>query len=236
MAQTATNDPTCQLLGGIFSVLLQLLLGFAALSTLVYKRMLEVPKRPVLVWLFDTSKQAFGSLLIHLWNMALSIWIAKLRHDEGDGDSDECAMYFLNFSLDIFLGTALIWALVWAQKTLARKLGISSLRHTGLYGDPPSFRVYLVQLLAFIFILVLVKTALAFLVLALNQPIENMAKALFKPLRHHPELELTIVMIVCPFLLNSFQYWLLDTVVMHKTDSTSYKRIDDNNHLAHTLL
>jgi STIMATE family len=139
------GEPKCVLLGGAFSLLLQMLLGFAALSTLLYKRMLEVPKRNFKVWAYDASKQALGSMLLHTWNMALSMWLAKLRRKMGGDTGDECAMYFVNFTIDIFLGTALIWALVSFQRYLARVLNIRSLRHTGYYGEPPRFRVYFAQ-------------------------------------------------------------------------------------------
>ncbi|KAG5188483.1 vacuolar membrane protein-domain-containing protein [Tribonema minus] len=218
----------CELLGGAFSIILQGLLGFAALSTLVYKRLLENPRRPILVWLYDTSKQAIGAGLVHAWNMALSIAIAKLRRDQGDDASDECALYFVNYAVDILLGTGLIWGLVQAQVTMAKRLGVGSLRHTGFYGDPPRLSVYLAQLLAFMFILVIQKTALAFLVIALDGQIEVMAEFLFLPLQGYPDLELLIVMILCPWCLNSVQFWILDSVVMFKvSDANAYKQIED---------
>ena len=85
------------------------------------------------------------------------------------------------------------------------------------------------QMASYLGILLLVKTVLSFAVLLLDAPLEEFALALFEPLRPHPELELSIVMILAPWLLNSLQFWVLDNVVMHKqhADPAGYKRIND---------
>lgn len=45
----AGEEEECKLLSGGFAVLLQVLLGFIALSVLILKRYQEVPQRPLLV-------------------------------------------------------------------------------------------------------------------------------------------------------------------------------------------
>lgn len=42
--------------------------------------------------------------------------------------SDECAMYFVNFSLDIAIGTFVIWCFVRVQELTARRFDITSLK------------------------------------------------------------------------------------------------------------
>lgn len=44
------------------------------------------------------------------------------------GGSDECAMYFVNFVLDIAIGTFVIWCFVRVQELAARRFGINSLK------------------------------------------------------------------------------------------------------------
>jgi hypothetical protein len=46
----------CELLGP-FAILVQISLGVLAISSLLYKRHLESPRRPFQVWGFDISKQ-----------------------------------------------------------------------------------------------------------------------------------------------------------------------------------
>ena len=49
----------CQL-ADTFALVVQGLLGVLALLSLVYKRVIETPPRPLTVWLMDTSKQVRG--------------------------------------------------------------------------------------------------------------------------------------------------------------------------------
>lgn len=62
----------CQLLGS-FALLVQAALGALALLALVYKRWRERPQRPVKIWFFDASKQVFGSVLVHIANIFMSM-------------------------------------------------------------------------------------------------------------------------------------------------------------------
>lgn len=70
----APQDPEgeCQLLGS-FALLVQAALGALALLALVYKRWRERPQRPVKIWFFDASKQVFGSVLVHVANIFMSM-------------------------------------------------------------------------------------------------------------------------------------------------------------------
>lgn len=43
------NEKSCQLLDG-FGILIQFLLAFTALITLIYKRSKETPQRPMQIW------------------------------------------------------------------------------------------------------------------------------------------------------------------------------------------
>ncbi|PTB81466.1 hypothetical protein M440DRAFT_1387874 [Trichoderma longibrachiatum ATCC 18648] len=62
----------CQLLGP-FALVVQAALGGLAMLSLVYKRWREHPRRPVKVWFFDVSKQVFGSVLVHISNIFMSM-------------------------------------------------------------------------------------------------------------------------------------------------------------------
>jgi hypothetical protein len=57
-------DTKCQILGD-FGIVIQALLGILSFLALIVKRYFEHPKRPMIVWLLDTSKQAFSSVLAH---------------------------------------------------------------------------------------------------------------------------------------------------------------------------
>ncbi|CAN0123869.1 unnamed protein product, partial [Discosporangium mesarthrocarpum] len=120
------GDNECHLVAGGYAYLLQMVLGFAALAGLLVKRWRAPVKRLPLVWLYDVSKQGFGSVFVHMWNIILSIILADLR--SGATDTDECAMYFVNFFLDIAFGTFILWCFIKVQEFIAHKLNIESLR------------------------------------------------------------------------------------------------------------
>lgn len=103
----------CQLLGP-FALLIQGALGILALSSLVFKRYRETPRRPVKVWAFDASKQVVGSMLLHLANLVMSMLssgqfdidqkakqaAAFTQADEGR-QPNPCSFYLLNLAIDV---------------------------------------------------------------------------------------------------------------------------------------
>lgn len=75
-------DPQkCQILGS-FGIVIQALLGLLSFLALIVKRYLEHPKRPMIVWLLDTSKQAFSSVLAHCMNMALAVLLSHANESD----------------------------------------------------------------------------------------------------------------------------------------------------------
>lgn len=107
------NSGECQLLGP-FALLVQGALGILALSSLVFKRYRETPRRPLKVWAFDASKQVVGSMLLHLANLLMSMLssgqldidqkakqaAAFTQADEGR-QPNPCSFYLLNLAIDV---------------------------------------------------------------------------------------------------------------------------------------
>lgn len=120
------SNGECRLLGS-FALLVQLALGALALLSLVYKRWRERPQRPVKIWFFDVSKQVFGSVLVHMANVFMSLLTSgrfsiKLEHvaaqtmQTGErllrraGDDytpNPCSFYLLNLAIDVSLAPLL---------------------------------------------------------------------------------------------------------------------------------
>jgi hypothetical protein len=107
------NDGECKLLGP-FALLVQGALGALALSSLVYKRWRETPRRPLKIWWFDVSKQVFGSVLLHLANLFMSMLssgeldvaaktkqTAQFVQDDGGQQPNPCSFYLLNLAIDV---------------------------------------------------------------------------------------------------------------------------------------
>lgn len=103
----------CQLLGP-FALFIQGALGLVAILSLVWKRYFERPQRPVKIWFFDVSKQIFGSVLLHIANLLMSMLSAgqltvrpKVATgavaDPGDDNyrPNPCSFYLLNLAIDV---------------------------------------------------------------------------------------------------------------------------------------
>eukprot|EP00611_Tribonema_gayanum_P000242 TRINITY_DN10171_c0_g2_i2.p1 TRINITY_DN10171_c0_g2~~TRINITY_DN10171_c0_g2_i2.p1 ORF type:complete len:185 (-),score=17.10 TRINITY_DN10171_c0_g2_i2:1107-1661(-) len=113
----------CRLIGGTYANVLQFVLGIAALTGLLVKRQQEKPRRPIKVWIYDVSKQGYGALFVHFWNIVMSMILADLsRRANADAvERDACALYFVQFVLDMMLGMVMIWAMVRTQEWLAER-------------------------------------------------------------------------------------------------------------------
>jgi hypothetical protein len=106
----------CNLLGD-FALFVQGALGLLAVSSLAVKRLRESPRRPLKIWFFDVSKQVFGSVLLHLANVLMSMLSsgkfdvvatasATTQHagtnEKGD-KPNPCSFYLLNLAIDVRL-------------------------------------------------------------------------------------------------------------------------------------
>lgn len=105
----------CRLLGS-FALLVQAALGALALLSLVFKRWRERPQRPLKIWSFDVSKQVFGSVLVHVANVFMSMLTSgrfsiKLepavtqrllaRAADASYEPNPCSLYLLNLAIDV---------------------------------------------------------------------------------------------------------------------------------------
>jgi hypothetical protein len=100
------SNGECQLLGS-FSLLVQAALGGLALLSLVYKRWKERPQRPIKIWAFDASKQVFGSSMLHLLNLLLSMFSAGQLEIRQEYQPNPCSFYLLNLGIDVSAGPCL---------------------------------------------------------------------------------------------------------------------------------
>ena len=102
------DNGECHLLGS-YALFVQGALGLLALSSLVYKRWRETPRRPLKIWFFDVSKQVFGSVLLHLANILMSMLssgrldVSSTAATTGDEEAqpNPCSWYLLNLAVDV---------------------------------------------------------------------------------------------------------------------------------------
>lgn len=213
MAPLATN---CQLLGGLFSEGVQVGLGVLAVISLLVKRQLERPRRAWKVWGFDVSKQAAGALFAHLLNLGLA---ELLSH--ASAFQDQCAWYFINFFLDTTVGVGLAWVLLKCQEKLAVQCGIAVLQKSGDYGQQRSYKIWIVQLLAWMVIVLISKSILAAVMYGMDRQLSDIGYTLSHPFYGHPKVELVTVMVACPCLMNFLQFWIQDTFLKKRAPDES---------------
>jgi len=205
-------DNGCKLVAGRFAALVQFVLMWMALSALLLKRRMEVPRRDFKVWLLDSGKQCIGGLFIHFCNLGVSMLFAHaMGRSATAGSKDECAFYFFNFLVDTTIGLAIIWLLLQILERAARALEWTSLANTGEYGDPPRMGVWGAQLGAWLVVLGVSKMLVASCLFAMRQHLALLGNEVFGAFAMHPKVELVFVMVVGPGLMNGFQFWVQDS-------------------------
>ncbi|KAM9845803.1 transmembrane protein 110, like [Aulostomus maculatus] len=197
-----------------FGVLIQGLLAVVAFSTLMLKRFREPAgvRRPWRIWFFDTSKQAIGALFIHFANVFLSTLTKE----------DPCSLYLMNFLLDATLGMLVIWlAVKLASKLVEYKQW--TLLMFGEYGDPPQAAAWLGQCGIYLLIMVLEKGVISLVLLV---PGWSKLQEVLLGYIANPQLELVLVMLIVPFIVNSIMFWVVDSLMMRKYKTM--KSLDDS--------
>mmetsp|Transcript_11207 Transcript_11207/g.38184 ORF Transcript_11207/g.38184 Transcript_11207/m.38184 type:complete len:286 (-) Transcript_11207:182-1039(-) len=206
----------CSLLD-TWGIAIQGLLGVGALSTLLYKRQLEVPRRPRLIWFYDASKQAFSSGLGHMLNVALSERVLVRLHATL---TSPCAWYLVNLVLDTTLGTVVAYYVLRAAEASAAACAdcappscssaLSDAAATGHYGSPPSCQRWSLQVVLWMVVIVLVKAVIATVILIAAAPLHAAGVLLLAPFAALPRLRVFLVVLVIPLVLNVMQIWIQD--------------------------
>ncbi|OWZ22448.1 putative membrane protein [Phytophthora megakarya] len=195
------NLEECKLLSGHFAALLQVLLGLIAISVLVIKRLREVPRRPLMVWAFDAAKQMIGATFAHVANLFIAILLYSYQEEQQPGQEavDQCALYFVNFTLDTTFGVFLNYVLLSGVVLLALRFVFS-----------------------WIVVIFTCKFLIASVIVAFQKPLGALAVWMFKPLENHPDVELVLVMIACPCLMNAMQFWIQDNFLKKDVRDESF--------------
>ena len=210
MERLLSQDKKCMLLGGMLSYFIQIFLGISAISSLIYKRHIERPQREWNIFMFDVSKQLIGGFFIHCANIIVS----HLLKNNGD----ECAYYFLNFFIDCTIGVFIVYTL---HDGFCYIIKIywnpdSVFAHIGKYGDPPEIKRWLKQVSLYLSALLINKILVGFTLYYFRNKMLLFSNWLFGPLQKYPNIELVVVMILCPWLLTTFQMWIFDHILKYK--------------------
>ncbi|KAJ3317295.1 hypothetical protein HDV06_001717 [Boothiomyces sp. JEL0866] len=204
------EDKKCELIDS-FAILVQILMASLALASLLYKRSIETPQRPMLIWAMDTAKQAIAASLIHFANILLSYITSVLPQQS----TNPCVWYFLNLALDTTVGVYILYIFLSGIHSVAEYFNIKDIE-MGHYGHPPRVAyinvVYtLDQATDLIFDRMLVVTVTLVLV-----PIFGIiATWILSPLSDE-RYQVIFVMFIFPLIMNIIQAWLIDKVIKGK--------------------
>ncbi|KAI9464299.1 vacuolar membrane protein-domain-containing protein [Russula earlei] len=219
---------SCQLLGPT-ALVVQGLMGVLVISSLVYKRHREKPKRPWRIWLFDVSKQVVGQMFVH----GVNVFISDVGSARSSGNA--CVFYFLNILIDTTLGVGAIYLtlhlLTWFFTTRLQLKGFQS----GQYGSPPSLNYWARQAIVYVVSLTSMKLLVVLLLASWHRLLDIGAWMLswlgnsdtaqvvlcvfptvvFPPIfrRELNPVAIDSTMGLFPILMNVIQFWLIDSIV-----------------------
>ncbi|PVI00494.1 hypothetical protein DM02DRAFT_614254 [Periconia macrospinosa] len=208
----------CHLLGP-YALFVQGALGLLALSSLVVKRWRETPRRPLKIWFFDVSKQVFGSALLHLANVFMSMLssgsfdvAATTPADKEGNQPNPCSFYLLNIFIDTTIGIPILILLLRLlhKAFLLTPVGrpAESIR-SGNYGQPPRATWWLKQSLIYFLGLFGMKLCV-FVIFALLPWIAWVGDWALRWTEGNEAVQIAFVMFLFPLIMNAVQYWIID--------------------------
>ncbi|RWS10089.1 transmembrane protein 110-like protein [Dinothrombium tinctorium] len=190
-----------------YSWIAQSVLASLAFACLILKRYIEPPneRRSWLVWFFDTSKQAIGASVIHFTNLFTAEILPA---------PNPCTVYIISFLLDSSIGIIIIYLSIRLTQKLAHKFHINYLNF-GEYGFPrPHYKYWIIQCIAYVIIMAIEKI---FITAILQLQFWDQVRDLLLWPIPSPQLELVIVMLIIPFIVNVFIFWVTDNIlIMHR--------------------
>lgn len=207
----------CELLGP-FALVVQGLLGVLALGSLVWKRYHEHPhRRPWIIWFFDVSKQVFGTLLLHVLNLFLSmirLKIGLVTTTKKNICDNPCDYYFLNILFDTTIGIPVLYFFIWSISGTCLLLGLTGIE-SGEYGSPPRVANYVKQLAIYMMSLSMMKSSIYALMVSFPILV-RLAVWLLSRLDKYPDLQVGFVLLVFPLVMNVFQYYVVDNLIQSR--------------------
>ncbi|KAI1661470.1 vacuolar membrane protein-domain-containing protein [Daldinia decipiens] len=227
------GEGECQLVGP-FALIVQLALGGLALLSLVYKRWRERPQRPVKIWFFDVSKQVFGSVLVHIANVFMSLLTSgrfsmkldavtvqtaeRLLRREDEYVPNPCSFYLLNLAIDTTIGIPILIILLRVFTGLVAYTPYGKPPESiqsGNYGNPPNAWWWLKQ--SVIYFCGLFGMKICVLIIFLILPwISRVGDWALRWTEGNERVQIVFVMMLFPLIMNAIQYYIIDSFIKLK--------------------
>ncbi|XDG06602.1 hypothetical protein ABKA04_006217 [Annulohypoxylon sp. FPYF3050] len=228
------GEGECRLLGP-FALFVQLALGGLALLSLVYKRWRERPQRPVKIWFFDVSKQVFGSVLVHIANVFMSMLTSgrfsikldptsvqaaerMLRRENDPYVPNPCSFYLLNLAIDTTIGIPILIILLRVVTGLVAYTPWGKPPESiqsGNYGSPPNAWWWLKQSVIYFCGLFGMKVCVLIIFLILPW-ISRVGDWALRWTEGNERVQIVFVMMLFPLIMNAMQYYIIDSFIKLK--------------------
>lgn len=178
------------------------------LSIVFLKRTFERPRRSLLVWGFDISKQCVGAGVIHVINLMFAIIMAESNSSVAD---DECIWYCISFIIDSTLGmTTDVLLLNGVEAVVLKAWPNLYYIQRGQYGEPPSWYAFSLQMTVWACITVVGKVFSCIVQVIFAKELVAFMNSVFHYIKQDPQIELFLVMILIPFTVNAIQFCIVD--------------------------
>lgn len=130
-------------------------------------------------------------------------------------NADECQWYCMTYIADSTFGTFFnILYLKTFEACMLKLLPDCTIMNFGEYGTPPQLCVWFPQLIVWMTIITVAKICTLYIVYQFIAPLNVILSYVFDVFNGQPELELIVVMIIIPTILNTVQFWITDTFLM----------------------
>ncbi|EGF98913.1 uncharacterized protein MELLADRAFT_76003 [Melampsora larici-populina 98AG31] len=206
------DTDTCALLGP-FALAIQGLMACIVLGSLLVKRHREKPKRKYRIWTADVSKQVIGQAFVHSLNILIAASIASLP-----SKGNPCALYFMNIFIDTTLGVFILLLilrfLTHLLSVLLRLPPASMGLASGTYPRP--FLIsWLKQLGLYLIALALLKLTVVAMFYVGGETLIRFGDRLIEAVSPNAKVQVVIVVMVGPTILNVLQFLLIDSFIRH---------------------
>lgn len=136
-------------------------------------------------------------------------------------DTDECEWYFLTFLIDLFPGLMIIFALAKFYDNTFERCRCKKLVSGNYIRDVGgiaivSYPVYWIQVFLWLSISLITKFSLIFIERVFLKPLSIFAKLALKIFQWSADLKLFFVLIIFPLFVNTFIFWISDSLLKKK--------------------
>ncbi|KAL4435499.1 hypothetical protein ABPG74_020275 [Tetrahymena malaccensis] len=207
----------CELMGA-FGVTVQIILGLLSFSILLLKQLNSSTKRSWRIWCMDTSKQAIGSVYIHLINVIISNYLTYTVVHPQIQSITACNWYLVNYLQDFILGNSMNFFVVYMIKKFNDKYRIPALQF-GQYSSEQTIEDYYPQLLAWLILISINKIILMSNIFMFSNFFHEIGESLLRNLKNYPKTQLILVVVVIPLILNTISYWTTDSFLSSKEEN-----------------